>query len=536
MKTRLWTLFGLIFALLAGIAFRIYTLADRHLIAAANEQSTVTVTVANARGTLYDRYGVPLTNTETEYRASVISTAKALSTLSSILDHIAFANMNSRLQSGRPTVVSLPDLVYADGITLFQAPKRYGKTVLASHLIGYMDADQTEGIFGLEAALDSVLNAYSGSATVTYMVDANGRPLGGVFPTINNTLYTTVGGVQLTLDSNIQKTAETIAAKYIKKGAVVVMQPQTGDILAMVSLPNFHPENVIDVLQDENSPLLNRALCSYNCGSVFKIVSAATALENGYTAQQTYTCTGSVNIGGTTFRCHQRLGHGELNMEEAFAKSCNCYFIELMQEVGGDPLWETAERLQFNRSITLTEGIQAKTATLPAKSTLISPAVLANLSFGQGELTATPIHIAQLVSAVANNGKLVNPRIIDGYVDVNGVYTPNTVSQTQQQVFMEHTSKLLQQFMEGVMSDEGTGYAGRPLFSTAAAKTGTAETGWVQAADEQFDVVQSWFAGFYPADDPQYAIVILAENAENTDSKTAPVFKELTEYLYHYPN
>lgn len=532
MKKRLWIFYGVVFTAFCALAFRIYTLSDQYLATAADKQASITVTVANTRGTIYDRNGIPLTNAETQYRAAVISNAQALTELSAVMDKDAFSVMSQTLQNGRPAVISLDKLAAAQGITLFQVPLRYGVRTLAPHILGYMDADQTEGLTGIEAALNSVLSSYNGTASVSYTVDANGKPLSGISPSITDTTDTSKGGVQLTLDAQIQELAEDVAAKYIQQGAVVIMEPHSGDILAMASLPTYQPNTVADVLQDESSPLLNRALCSYNCGSVFKIVSAAAALESGKTVEQGYTCNGSITVGDTVFRCHHRLGHGNLYMEEAFSKSCNCYFIELMQEVGGDALWQLAQRLQFNSSIPLVDGLQTKSATLPLQNALQAPAVLANLSFGQGELTATPVHIAQLISTVVNDGKMITPRIIKGYTDATGTFTEEVISGVGQQAFSANTALVLRKMMEGVMTEEGTGYAGKPLYGTAGAKTGTAETGWTPSEGEKHAVVQSWFAGFYPAEDPQYVIVVLAENADNTNAKTAPVFKEIAEGLY----
>ena len=112
----------------------------------------------------------------------------------------------------------------------------------------------------------------------------------------------------LTLDQDIQRIAETAAKKSIQRGAVVVMEPATGRILAMVSLPSFQPDTVARYLDSEDAPLLNRALCNYNCGSVFKITSLATALEQGISPDTCYTCSGQLVIGENKFPCHNRLG------------------------------------------------------------------------------------------------------------------------------------------------------------------------------------------------------------------------------------
>lgn len=531
MKKRVWLLYGCLFTLFCGLAFRIYTISDRHLSSAAGKQASVTVTVANTRGTFYDRNGVALTNETYEYRASVLPSAEVLTVLSEVMDTTAFAEMNQTLQSGRPAVVQLKKPPAAKGITPFHIPIRYQKRVLAPHVLGYADADITEGLTGLEDVFDSVLSQYNGTATVTYTVDAHGNALNGVAPTVTNTISRSKGGVRLTLDATIQRIAEDTAAKYIQKGAVVILNPKTGEILAMASLPTYHPNAVADVLQDPDSPLLNRALCSYNCGSVFKLVSAAAALETEHTPDELHTCNGSITVADTVFHCHYRLGHGQLNMESAMAKSCNCYFIELMQQTGGEALWNIANRLKFDETISLAEGYMTKSATLPHLGSLSTPAALANLSFGQGELTATPVHIAQLISTIVNDGTLVSPYIVDSYVDENGTLT-DCKTLSSEQVFSAQTAAALRKMMERVVTADGTGYAGDPIFGTAAAKTGTAETGWPQGETEKYPVVQSWFAGYYPADQPEYVIVVLGENADNTNAKTAPVFKEICEKLY----
>ncbi len=532
MKKRLWIVYGCMITLFCGLLFRIYTLSDHYLRTAADRQSSVTVTVANVRGTIYDRNGAALVNSEKEYRACVNAVPSALTVLSETMDAAAFSSLSKSLQSGKPVVVRLENLAAANGISLFEVPLRYGKRVLAPHLIGYMDGNKTEGLTGVEAAFDSLLNTHSGKATVTYSVDANGKVLSGITPKLANSINNATGGIRLTIDADIQELAENIAAKYIKKGAVVIMNPANGDILSLVSLPTYHPDKVADVLQDPSSPLLNRALCSYNCGSVYKIVSAATALETGGVAAQQYTCNGNMTIGKNVFHCHHRLGHGNLTMEDAFAKSCNCYFIQLMHDVGGSPLVSLSERLQFGSSISLCDGIQTAVSQLPDAAILEAPAALANLSFGQGELTASPLHIATLVSTVLNDGILCSPRIVYGYTDSEGAFTEaeKTVSG---RVFSSQTAAVLRQMMEKVTTDEGTGAAGKPQYGIAGAKTGTAETGWAPAEGEKHAVVHSWYAGYYtPRQGTDYVIVAFAENAENTGAKTAPVFKEIADALY----
>lgn len=533
MKKRLWAVYGCLFTLFCGLLFRIYTLTNENLSAAADQQSSVTVTVANTRGTIYDRNGVPLVNNEKEFRAGVIAVPSALSALSAVMDSEAFSSLSKALQTGKPAVVSLEKPVGAVGISLFEVPVRYGERVLAPHLIGYMDANQTEGLTGVEAAFNTTLNNYNAVATVSYTVGATGKALGGIAPTIKNDLKTSNGGIILTIDADIQQLAEDITAKYIKKGATIIMDPSNGEILAMVSLPSYHPLKVADVLQDTDSPLLNRALCNYNCGSVFKIVSTAAALEIGGSYTEKYTCNGSVTIGGNTFHCHQRLGHGELEMREAFAKSCNCYYIQSTKNVGGAALYSLSRRLQFGSAIRLCDGIQTAVSTLPSENALDAPAVLANLSFGQGELTASPLHIASLVSTVVNDGVLCSPQIVKGYIDSEDNVAAMGGSSADR-VFSSETAEILRNMMQMVTEANGTGADGKPQYGICGAKTGTAETGWKLSEGETNAVVHSWFAGYYmPREGEQYVIVAFAENADNTNAKTAPVFREIADALYN---
>ena len=119
-----------------------------------------------------------------------------------------------------------------------------------------------------------------------------------------------------------------------------------------------------------------------------------------------------------------------------------------------------------------------------------------------------------------------------GYMDENGAYTEETRAEQHQRVFSVETATTLRMMMEKVLADEGTGKSGKPLIGGAGAKTGTAETGWSRTDDEKYAVVQSWYAGYYPASDPRYVIVVMAENAQNTGAKTAPVFKEIADMLY----
>lgn len=530
MKKRALVLFTLLLFILSGVVLQVYRLSDAYLSQAADQQGSVTVKVANSRGTIYDARLRPLTNAGEEYRLSVTPSPEAIAALSGMLDEEQLAAVSERLQSGKPAVVTLPEIpANLEGSLLFKVPVRYGGRLLAPHLLGYMDGDGLHGLTGVELAFDEYLNSCGGQASVTYSVDAMGKPLQGIAPQVVNTLADAKAGVVLTIDQDIQKIAEEAAKRYMTKGAVVVMEPATGRIAAMVSLPDFQPGTVADSLDAADSPLLNRALCNYNLGSVFKITSAAAALEKGIPISTAFPCNGSVTIGNVTFHCHNRLGHGTLNMQDGFAQSCNPYFIQLMQQAGGSALLGMASNLGFDRSLILADGLKTARATLPTAEELLSPAAVGNLAFGQGSLLGTPVHVAQMVAAVVNGGKIIRPTILKGYCDKEGRLSEETI-EPEQTVFSKQTAQTLKDLMIYAVK-EGTGASAQPTVSAGAAggKTGTAETGW---KSENKAVVQSWFGGFYPAENPKYVIAVIAEDSDNTKGKSSPVFKKICEDIY----
>lgn len=375
MRRRSIGIFLLVLVLMGGLMLRLYDLSGQNLSQAADQQAGLTVTVANVRGTIYDANLRPLVNAETEYRVSLTASPETLAAVSSCLDAAALETLTERLQEGKPVAAVLDSLPSpADGLAVFETPVRYSEPLLAPHVLGYLDGDGLHGATGAELVFDERLNDCAGKAETTYTVDATGRPLQGIAPTLSNTLGRAKAGVALTIDADIQKIAENAARQYIRKGAVVVMEPSTGRIAAMVSLPDFQPSTVAENLNNTDAPLLNRALRNYNCGSVFKIVTAAAAIEAGIPLSTSFDCAGSLDVGGITFHCHNRLGHGGLTMTQAFAQSCNPYFIRLAQRMGGQTLYAMAVALGFDRPVILAEGWKTARAVLPSETEQIGRA------------------------------------------------------------------------------------------------------------------------------------------------------------------
>lgn len=517
--------------LLGACAFHVYSLVSGGgLSRAATEQATVTVTIGTVRGTIYDRRLTPLVNTGLAWAAAVAPFPETLSVLNDGLPGDELRELLGRLQSGRPVAAGLSQpLAPVAGLTQMKIPVRYSGRVPAPHVLGYVN-DTGAGVTGAELYFDETLAAHTGRAEVTYAVDAAGRALEGLTPTLTDTLSAAAGGVALTLDSDIQRMTEAALTEHVTRGAAVVLDPSNGHILAMASAPTYQPTDVAAALDDENSPLLNRALLNYNCGSVFKMVVSAAALEAGLPTDTTFSCEGGFTVGSLFFHCHYILGHGDLTMREAFAKSCNPYYIQLGRRVGADRVYAMAAAFGFDRALPLAEGWNTARAVLPSLSEIeASDATFANLSFGQGNLLATPVHIAGLAAAAVNDGVLCPPTLCLGEVDETGALHEAEPS-APQRVFSASTAAILRDFMRYTMID-GTGEKGQPFHLGAGAKTGTAETGWYE---DGVEVVQHWYTGFYPAEDPRYVIVTLAENSEASGESAAPVFRDICEALYRH--
>ncbi len=513
----------------SGILVKLMQLTSHPLSETSGSQSTVTVTVARARGTIYDRNLNPLTNGVSEYAAAVIAQPEAMASLSEHLSPSKWQQVSDSLQSGKPiTLTDDTSFPIVNGIRQFAVPRRYADSQTAAHVIGYIADDGISGACGIEKAFDGELQAASGSITVSYQTDGRGNVLLGGEMQVSNTLFRADAGIALTLDSRLQQLVESVAGGAISKGAAVILDPKNGDVLALASFPDFAPNDLASYLDRVDSPLFNRALAAYNCGSVFKIASSLAALESGVPLTQSFTCAGALTVGENRVKCHHILGHGLLDMCGGFAQSCNPYYIQLIKLCGSAPLYRTACLLGFDSPVLLTDGYTTARATVPDEQTLSQESVLANVSFGQGDLLASPIHIAQMTACVVNGGAYYRPNLYAGAVDVSGNLTPSKTDPPVRVCSASSAATVKEMMIEVV--ENGTGTAAKPKVGGAGGKTGTAQTGW--AAENGETMVQNWFTGFYPADNPQYVITLLAEDSGRTGESTASVFASLCDSLY----
>lgn len=529
MKRKIAAVFIAFVLVFSTTVFRLaYISGGSELRQAALQHSSNQLMLQKTRGQIYDHQMRPLLYLTGHKKAVVTPSSQAAQYLTSVLPREQMQEILTRLNSGKPFVLDWPyEDKGGDGVQVFDIRERYNENQLASVLLGYLDSTGEHGVSGIEKAYNDYLNEQEGSLSLSYPVDAMGRTLGGVGPEVTDTRENSNAGVVLTLDRRLQSIVTGVATRTMEAGCVVILEVPTGKIRAMVSVPDFTPLRLQESLKQPNAPLINRALCSYNLGSIFKLVDVAAGLENGYPIEESYTCTGSIHIVDRDFNCHEHSGHGAVTLQEAIEQSCNPYFIQMAQRLGAQAVYDMAQKCGFGKKLTLCDGIASQSGILPTLTTLKQPAALANFSFGQGELMVTPLQVAAFINAICSNGEYRKPTLIEGLCDkyLNLVQTPKEQAATN--VFSKNTAQIMEQLMISVV-ENGSGRKAKPDSCRAGGKTATAETGWVR---DGRSVVQTWFAGFFPADNPQYVAVVLSEDGEGGSVTTGPIFKEIVDKI-----
>ncbi len=519
--------FLLVWSLIFSLFKIVYIMNDDRYTSVGEMQSSLTVEIDKARGTIYDRNMIPITNTIEVFRGSVINTPEVLKWIDANFQHEDKHVIFERLKSGKPIVVESPVKPNIEGTYFLKCGVYYAeKSIIADHIIGYLDVEGN-GITGIEKAYNDYLRN-GASVRSTYYLDARNNVLSGVDLTVDGTVsHDYKKGVVLTLDSKIQNICEEAVKNKIKTGAVIVQDISSGEIIASVSLPEYSIFDVKQALDDVNSPLINRSFASFNVGSVFKLCIAAAALENGYTESFEYECTGNIMIGSTVYNCNKHDGHGKITMREAITHSCNTYFINLAINVGCAEVYKTAYSFGFGQADQICLGMKTESGVLPELYELQKNiGELANFAFGQGKLLATPLQISGMISAIANGGIYIEPTLVKKIVDEKG----EVISSSQfnsNRIIKAQTAEILKQLMIETVN-EGTGVNAQ-ISCGAGGKTASAETG--RKLDGK-NVTQCWFSGFFPAQNSKYAITVLVENGTSGSASAAPVFADIAEKIY----
>jgi cell division protein FtsI/penicillin-binding protein 2 len=459
----------------------------RSLEAMAQLQQVRTVEIENIRGAITDRHGESLTGNqkETLYLASDGSVARE-------------KNENKFCQ--------------------FEKIKRTPH--LAKHLIGYTSPDG-EGKSGLEKLFNNELKEDK-KIMLSYVADATGSVAGN----IETTTPKSEKSLKLTIDKQLQTIAERVMDKHIKKGALVLLDAQSFDVLAMVSAPSFNEDAVSGYNSSSEGELLNRALMGYNAGSVFKIVTSAAILEKDENYIQRYfDCRGSFTLpDGHSFACNKKEGHGILYFPDSFADSCNCSFYVTGLEAGGEAIVAMAKKFGIGRELLNTELQEEAKGNLPQRS-IYSQAEILNLSIGQGEILITPLQCAALAATVANGGIRKEINIVSSSDD--GKKNKNLRKTGEERVISEKTAEIIADMMRRCVTS-GTASSASQSFASISGKTGSAESGWI---DDGKPMVHGWFCGFFPSDKPKYAMAILSEGGESGSRSCVAPFVEIAEKI-----
>ncbi|NLS45076.1 MAG: hypothetical protein GX969_04990 [Firmicutes bacterium] len=508
---------------------------------ARNQRMEVIATIP-LRGTIYDRNMQILAGTF--YKPAVIifprfieNKDKIIAFLSSVFDgNIATDSNLSQLLAqtyiyiDANKIASLePGLEIPDdpGVVIFRQPIRYDPQGLASHIVGYLNEQGTSGVSGIEKAFDPWLHSGKSGMIVSF-VDAKRVPckeLGVRFLFDSEPL----NDVILTIDHRVQEIVEKIMDARIRKGAVVVMEPDTGQVLALASRPNFSPNNMGNALTEPMAPMINRAITPYRAGPIFKIAVAACGLETGIVSlPDRFYDPGFIDVGTERFKCrsYEIEGHGSISFLDAMAHSCDYVFINIALRIGGKTLLSFCRDLGFGTITGI--GLPFEQPGMLPDAYHISQQDIMGLALGRGDVLVTPLQVGILLSAIANGGKLIHPELILN-IDYKNMEPSGAFKFfPSRRVLSPDTCRQLTFMLESV-TRWGTGKSGWVCEIGSCGKTGTVET--EKPDTNGTSVSHVWFGGFTPLENPRFVIVILVEDGDSGDEIAAPIFKEIAEKL-----
>lgn len=419
---------------------------------------------------------------------------------------------------------------------------RYGPRPLAVHITGQLgkirDLNELKelnrsgdkcyklsdwvGREGLEYYYNQALQGMYPAAVAGLYTDALGNDLPGMPVLVDDSIGDfTRANVLTTIDLDIQDTVERVMDRYIKKGAVVVLDTAGGDILAMASRPAYNPspsaqEKAAD-LNDER--YVNQSLALFQPGSVFKIVVAAAALAEGIAgADDGFVCCGEAH---RPVRCWKDEGHGIVTFAEAFAQSCNPVFVEVGRKLGA------AKIIQYARAFGLdSQAVAGYPAPADSRQDLNLIAAeynLVNSSIGQGPVLVTPLQVAAMTNTIAGGGLYMQPGLVKEVVGANGRPVSRNAPADPVRVISPEIAGQIGKMMVAV-TRSGVGQKAWVENGGTAGKTGSAQL----SGDSR---VNAWFSGYGPLDKPQYTVTVLVREGKSGGETAAPVFREIMEEL-----
>ncbi|NSW92352.1 MAG: peptidoglycan glycosyltransferase [Firmicutes bacterium] len=533
-------IFFTLFILLAVRMFHLQVGEREKLSRAASVQRIANARIEKARGDILDRNGIPLTNRSEKYiivlKPLILKEDKnSLKRISDILG-TNFQKLEEEVEKGEKPILievdkerkNLVKSLECPGISIINSLYRYDNNSVAKHILGYVNKSDGNGEAGIEKFYNKTLACDS-----WYMLGVVTDGRNNILPGMGYRLIRAEGenkklNVKLTIDYHIQKIVEEVMERNNVTGAIVVEEVNSGDVVAIASKPDFNQDNVSQYLNSPNNELFNKAVASYNLGSIFKIIDAAAMFELKDSWEEEYLCTGSIKVGDREFKCYSYKdgGHGLLDLKKAFALSCNTYFIDAaLNKINAKSLIEMAKRFGLGSFTGIrSQGIEESAGNLPSIDTWFSGGDIANISIGQGEIMATPLQVADMVATVANGGIKNTINIVDSIVDENGNKVRDIRQKQGKRIINKDIANKIKNLMESVIN-EGTGtMINLEEYGGAAGKTGSAETGQYKDGES---IVHAWFAGYFPKKNPKYSIAVFIENGKVGGKTAGPIFQEI---------
>lgn len=537
------------FFLISLRLFFIMVIQHNHLTKKAERQHQKTIQIEPQRGSIYDRkgrelavsvdleslYGVPSEMQDPDFIAAKLSTVLGMNhhSIEKMLEGSrSFIWLDRKLDPELVKKIKALSLDKREVGFITESKRFYPQRSLAGHLLGFAGMDN-KGLEGIELAYEKEVRGEKGWLILER--DALGRD---IF-TSNNNYRPPVPGhnIFLTIDEVIQyiteKELDKGMEKWNAKGAVaIVMDPKTGEILAMGVRPEFNP-NIIEKYR--SSDWRNRALTDqFEPGSTFKAFSAAAALEEGIIKQgDMFDCSrGQIEVGGKII--HDVHRHGVLSFSEVIQKSSNVGAIQIGMRLGKERFYRYIKGFGFGEKTGIDIPGEASGKVKEPKNW--SGMSIGAVSIGQ-EIAVTPLQILRAYSAIANKGYLMKPYIVSEIKDHEGRVVKSFSPQVVRRAISEDTSKRLTDILRTVVEEGGTATKAAIEGNLVAGKTGTAQKVDPQTGTYSHEKYVSSFIGFLPADDPRIAIIVVVDEPKGAiygGSVAAPIFKEIAQQTLTY--
>lgn len=584
-QTRAYWFFGFIATVLIVYLFRAYDLQinqKSYFEGLAESNRMRVVPIPASRGIIFDRHGIPLVNNIPSFNLYAVhgdmqDPEKVLTRLAGLVSIDALPRLRKEFLDKKDPYgtikikenLSLAEIAKVEGHSLdlpgvqitaeLRRNAAYGP--LAAHSVGYVGEVSKEqlaseryqnfrqgdrvGQFGIEQAYDTLIRGVPGQKWIE--VNVVGQELNLL--RINKPVEG--DDIFLTLDLDLQKVAEEALGE--EAGSIVAIDPTNGEILALVSHPAFNPNDLsegtsagtlLSLLNDKGRPLMNRAIhAQYPPGSTFKIIMSAALLESkDALPSHSINCPGFFQFGNRAFRDWKKGGHGSVDLHRAIVESCDVYFYQMGNRMGVDTIAKFANFLGLGKPTGIPLASE-KSGLIPStvwKQKVLKepwyPGETLSVSIGQGYVLVTPLQMAAMISAVANDGILYTPRLLlKSKSRQTGEYQAVPVATGAKVPISKETLGIIKSALADVVATpHGTAYGSRSALIPFAGKTGTAQVvvmkkGEVKKALSKEVNDHAWFVSYAPVDNPKIAVVVLVEHGGHGGSAAAPLAKRVIE-------